>query len=155
MYNAMLLQVELTEFFFRGKRTVMTISLHIFPKKLNGAQKNYSISQLECLAFYLSVKKFRMYIEGYVFTIISDIIGLLNIDVEPGSVRSPCSLVHETTGIYILYWTQERIPKCSSWCLIPGPCIRRIITNWPEFELAIKNKFWIRSSRSFISGFIA
>jgi transposase InsO family protein len=41
-------------------------------KKLNDAQKNYSISELECLAAVLGVKKFRHYIEGHEFTIITD-----------------------------------------------------------------------------------
>lgn len=41
-------------------------------QKLNGAQKNYSITELECLAAVLSVKKFRPYVEGHEFTIITD-----------------------------------------------------------------------------------
>lgn len=41
-------------------------------KKLNAAQRNYSITELECYAAVLSVKKFRAYIEGHPFTIITD-----------------------------------------------------------------------------------
>lgn len=41
-------------------------------KKLNSAQSNYSTTELECLAAVLSVKKFRPYIEGYHFTLITD-----------------------------------------------------------------------------------
>lgn len=41
-------------------------------KKLNTAQKNYSITELECLAAVLCVQKFRCYIEGMEFTIITD-----------------------------------------------------------------------------------
>lgn len=41
-------------------------------KKLNEAQKKYSVSELECLSAIISVKKFRPYIEGYRFHIITD-----------------------------------------------------------------------------------
>lgn len=41
-------------------------------KKLNAAQRNYSVTELECYAAVLSVKKFRPYIEGMKFTIITD-----------------------------------------------------------------------------------
>lgn len=40
--------------------------------KLNKAQRNYSITELECYAAILCVKKFRPYIEGLPFTIITD-----------------------------------------------------------------------------------
>ena len=40
--------------------------------KLNKAQKNYSVTELECYAAVLSVKKFRPYVEGLPFTIITD-----------------------------------------------------------------------------------
>lgn len=41
-------------------------------KKLNKAQRNYSVTEQECLAAVLSVKKFRPYIEGHEFTIVTD-----------------------------------------------------------------------------------
>lgn len=40
--------------------------------KLNKAQKNYSVTEQECYAAILSVKKFRPYVEGLPFTIITD-----------------------------------------------------------------------------------
>lgn len=40
--------------------------------KLNKAQKNYSVTEQECYAAVLSVKKFRPYVEGLPFTIITD-----------------------------------------------------------------------------------
>lgn len=43
-----------------------------FSKKLNSAQRNYSITELECFAVIMSIKKFRPYIEGYSFVIITD-----------------------------------------------------------------------------------
>lgn len=43
-----------------------------FSKKLNSAQRNYSVTELECLAAVLSVKKFRQYVEGSRFTIVTD-----------------------------------------------------------------------------------
>lgn len=43
-----------------------------FSKKLTGSQKNYSITELECLAVVLAVEKFRPYIELHEFTVITD-----------------------------------------------------------------------------------
>lgn len=40
--------------------------------KLNKAQRNYSVTELECYAAVLSVKEFRPYIERLPFTIITD-----------------------------------------------------------------------------------
>lgn len=41
-------------------------------RKLNTAQRNYSVSELECLAAVLSIKQFRCYVEGMPFTVITD-----------------------------------------------------------------------------------
>lgn len=41
-------------------------------KKFNSAQRNYSVTEQECLAAILCVKKFRCYVEGMPFTIITD-----------------------------------------------------------------------------------
>lgn len=41
-------------------------------KKLNSAQRNYSVTELECLAAILCVQKFRCYVEGMPFTVITD-----------------------------------------------------------------------------------
>lgn len=41
-------------------------------QKLNSAQRNYSVTELECYAAILSVKRFRAYVEGLPFTIITD-----------------------------------------------------------------------------------
>lgn len=41
-------------------------------KKLNTAQKNYSVTELECLAAIVSVQRFRCYVEGMTFTVITD-----------------------------------------------------------------------------------
>lgn len=43
-----------------------------YSHKLNKAQKNYSITELECLAAVQSVKFFRPYVEGHSFKIITD-----------------------------------------------------------------------------------
>lgn len=43
-----------------------------FSKKLNNAQRNYSVTELECLAAVLAVEKFRSYVELHQFTIITD-----------------------------------------------------------------------------------
>lgn len=41
-------------------------------QKLNGAQRNYSVTEQECLAAVLSLKKFRGYIEGMPFKVVTD-----------------------------------------------------------------------------------
>lgn len=41
-------------------------------QKLNKAQQNYTVTELECLAAVLSVKRFRPYIEGLPFRIVTD-----------------------------------------------------------------------------------
>ena len=41
-------------------------------QKLNKAQRNYTITELECLAVVLAIKKFRSYIEGQEFKVVTD-----------------------------------------------------------------------------------
>lgn len=41
-------------------------------QKLDKAQKNYTVTEQECLAAVLAIKKFRPYIEGHQFTLITD-----------------------------------------------------------------------------------
>lgn len=43
-----------------------------YSHKLTGSQRNYSVTELECLAAVLSIKKFRCYVEGHPFTVITD-----------------------------------------------------------------------------------
>lgn len=43
-----------------------------FSQKLNSAQTNYSVTEKECLAAVLAVKRFRPYVELMPFTIITD-----------------------------------------------------------------------------------
>ncbi|XP_055838190.1 uncharacterized protein K02A2.6-like [Episyrphus balteatus] len=43
-----------------------------FSHKLSPAQRNYSITELECLAAVLGVEKFRSYVEGQEFTVVTD-----------------------------------------------------------------------------------
>lgn len=46
--------------------------IYFHSQKLNSAQKNYSITELECLAALICVRKFRPFIEMQDFTIITD-----------------------------------------------------------------------------------
>lgn len=43
-----------------------------FSQKLNSCQRNYSVTEKECLAAVMAVKKFRAYVEMMPFTIITD-----------------------------------------------------------------------------------
>lgn len=46
--------------------------LYYFSKKLTKAQKSYTITELECLSAVESIKKYRPFIEGHPFKIITD-----------------------------------------------------------------------------------
>lgn len=46
--------------------------IYFYSAKLSAAEKNYSVTERECLSVIKAVKKFRPYIEGYKFTIITD-----------------------------------------------------------------------------------
>lgn len=46
--------------------------IYFYSAKLNSAQKNYSVTERECLAVIKSIEKFRPYVEGYDFTVITD-----------------------------------------------------------------------------------
>ena len=52
--------------------TGMERPIAFYSRKLNRAQQNYSITELECYAAYMSIKKFREYIEWHEFTVITD-----------------------------------------------------------------------------------
>lgn len=43
-----------------------------YSQKLNSCQRNYSVTEKECLAAVLAVKRFRPYVELMKFTIITD-----------------------------------------------------------------------------------
>lgn len=48
------------------------VPIAYFSKKLSNAQQNYSVTELECLAAILGLKKFRAYVEGQDFKIVTD-----------------------------------------------------------------------------------
>jgi len=55
----------LTQHFEEGERVIAS-------RTLNGAEKNYSATELECLAVVWGIRHFRGYLEGYQFSVITD-----------------------------------------------------------------------------------
>ena len=46
--------------------------IEFFSRVLNKAQRNYSVTERECLAVIEAIRKFRCYVEGYEFHVITD-----------------------------------------------------------------------------------
>lgn len=85
-------------------------------KKFNSAQKNYSITELECYAAVLSVKHFRAYVEMMPFTIITDHASLKWLmsqkDLEDGALSYKLSISRLSTVRGRLTLFRTLCPEC-------------------------------------------
>lgn len=54
-----------------GEHPIVFIS-----KALSAAERNYTVTEKKCLALLWSIKKFRLYVEGYKFSVITDLSAL-------------------------------------------------------------------------------
>lgn len=89
-----------------------------FSKTLNKAQSNYSVTELECLAAILAIKKFRAYVEGQEFTVITDHASLKWLMRQPdlSGRLARWSLKLQGYKLKILHrrGTQNVVPDCLS-----------------------------------------
>ena len=65
--SAYALGAVLTQEFEGGEHPIVYAS-----RILNAAERNYTVTEKECLALLFAIRKFRPYIEGYKFIAIKD-----------------------------------------------------------------------------------
>lgn len=92
--------------------------LYFYSSKLTTAEKNYSVTERECLAVIKAIKKFRPYIEGYHFDIITDhnsLKWLMNTkDLSGRLARWSLKLQPFTFTIYHRKGSLNIVPDCLS-----------------------------------------
>ena len=57
---------------FQKDESEAEFPISYFSQKLNSCQRNYTVTEKECMAAVMAVKKFRPYVEGMDFTVITD-----------------------------------------------------------------------------------
>lgn len=111
-------------------------------QKLNKSQKNYTVTELECLAAIVSVNKFRPYVEGLRFRIITDHSSLKWLmsqkDLSGRLARWSLKLQRYSFSIEHRKGSLNVVPDCLSRMDIDGLSMENLPTDVdltsPEFE---------------------
>lgn len=123
-----------------------------FSHKLNRAQRNYSITELECLAAVLCIQKFRGYIEGHPFKVVTDHASLrwlmrqtdLNGRLARWSLKLQSfefSIEHRRGSLNVVPDALSRLEQIDAMEFEPAPIIdlKSQYFNSPEYEKLRRN----------------
>lgn len=121
-------------------------------RSLTGAELNYTVTEKECLAVLFSVKKFRPYLEGYKFTVITDHSSLRWIqslsNPTPRLARWACELasydmeiVHRKGSLHQVPDALSRIPSSQPGTMEEIQVITQLQDSAHPLDIWYKNKY--------------
>ncbi|KAH8240282.1 hypothetical protein KR032_010805, partial [Drosophila birchii] len=90
-------------------------------RRLNTTEQKYSATEKECLAIYWGIDKFKMYLEGYQFTVVTDHMALRWLN----SIKSPAGRVARwALGLQPYQFDVHRDDLAMSVCSVPDALSR-------------------------------